>query len=212
VNASKSTNTSDKSNQSSMSAFENAFNNIFSTSSQYGGALYGAGLQREKTTLPVLQQFASQTMEAMRTGGVGTNIPIVSRALDASTAASGQNMESLRQTLARSGYGGSSFATNALTGQSQAAGQQAAAIGPGIAQSFIGAAPQIGLDTGGLSAMGQAAGLTTTGTSSGTTSSMGRTQESGVSSGTSTTTSNPGFWNTFLQGLSGGADVAGAFA
>jgi hypothetical protein len=159
----------------------------------------------------VLQQFASQAMEAMRTGGVGTNIPIVSRALDASTAASGQNMESLRENLARSGYGGSSFATNALTNQAQTAGQQAAAIGPAAAESYIAAAPQIGLDTGGTSAMAQAAGLVTSGTSSGSSSGTSSGSGTGTSTETGQSTTNPGFWDTFFQGLSGGSNLVGAF-
>jgi hypothetical protein len=251
MNAGPSTSSSGSSNTSSASAssgfgswlstFENAFSNLFNTNSSqatsntgtstsstvspYAADLYKAGLQRVNTTAPVLQQFSNQALEAMRTGGVGTNIPIVSRAIDASTAASGISMEQLRQNLARAGFSGSSFATNALTNEATAAGQSAAAIGPAAAQSYIAQAPTLGLDTGGTNAVAQAGGLdaTTTGatagtgtstetgsgTSSGTTggNSSGAGSQYGNTIGTSngtqqqTSQTTPGFWDTFLQGL-----------
>lgn len=134
-----------------------------------------------KTWMPVQNQLASQTGEAMRTGGVNAQIPIISRAVDAARQGATQTEEQTRQALARSGTSGPE--AQAILGQERMAeGDRIAGIGPGIASQFIAQAPA--MSEAGIGDAFRAA--------------------SAAMMGSMTTRETPSFWDLFSQGLGGG--------
>lgn len=134
---------------------------------------------------PTTTALGNQTAQALNTGGVTAQVPIINRALDASRAAYTTSIESLRQNLARWGQGSSTSGQSVLAGAQQAGQQQVAATGPQTTLQFLQSAlPMIfGLNSNAIGAGGTAGGL----------------------SNTQTTT--PGFWDFFVQSLNGGAGL-----
>ena len=92
---------------------------------------------------PVQTQLFSQISEALRTGGVGAQIPIIQQAVSQSQAALGTSLQQSGDELARSGLAGTPFAARALGEQRRAGAQQIAGIPTQGAQQLIGQAPQI---------------------------------------------------------------------
>ncbi len=155
------------------------------TSSPYAPLL----AQFTKAGLPIFQQLSSQIGEALRTGGVNANIPIINRSVDAAREGASTSMESTRQALARAGLGDSSFAQRILSEQGTSSGESISQIPTNAAASLIGAAPGVGSTA--VSAGGIAAGADY--------SSQGQT------------TSTPSFWSQFLQGLQSTGQAFGAY-
>lgn len=147
-------------------------------SSPYATLLANWSDRLMKTWMPVQNQLASQTGEALKTGGVNAQIPIISRAVDAARQGATQTEEQTRQSLARSGTSGPE--AQAILGEERMAeGDRIAGIGPGIASQFISQAPQMS-----QAGIGQAF--------SGAGQAMW---------GNMTTTSTPSFWDFFIRGL-----------
>lgn len=218
-----------KSFGTSSGSFSNWLNNLLNFSQQqtstttqtspYASALARFGIGQEKTAQPIMSLLGSQTLEALRTGGVNAFIPWISRAVDAVKQAGASGVQGLRQQLARGGFGGTLAGQGALAQAQQQAGETAASTPSNLAMQLIsGAGPfATGLATGGggqiAAAMPFAATGTTTGTTTGTQTgaqtSGGQTfqqeQQSGVNYGQSQTTSTPSFWDYLLQGLQAGS-------
>lgn len=161
-----------------------------STSSPYAAILEGIGSQMWRTAKPVYQTYASQAEEALRTGGVNAQIPSVSRAVGAAREQQSQSTTDLRQRLAQSGLAGTSFAQALLQEDASQGGQAVANIPAEATSAFVGqAVPQVlGMGRAGVGAIGQAAGID------------------------QTTTSTPSFWDFFTKGLSAGAQTGGDIA
>ena len=148
------------------------------TTSPYAPALWAMASQRNRATMPVLNELSAETQNALQTGGVNSGEPLINRQTDAAREASSQGMETTRQNLARAGLSGTSFAQAILGTQNQSNAGNIANIGPNVASSFIAGAPNIGLNASGLSTAASAAGLDTT------------------------TTATPSSWSDFISTLS----------
>lgn len=160
-----------------------------STSSPFAPILMGWGSKLFKSALPVLQQYSGQVGEALRTGGVNSNIPLINAQTSAAREGNSQSLTQLRQQLAASGLAGTSFG-NALIEQEQMTGNsQVSQIGPNTAASLIssGVPTVAGIAGEGGSLAGTAAGLDTT-----------TTQES-----------TPSFIDSLLAGVNAGSNSFG---
>lgn len=205
--------------------FQQSSSGTSSQTSPYAERLARFGTQQEKTAQPILSLLGSQTLEALRTGGVNAFLPWISRAVDAVRQAGSSGVQSLRQQLARGGFGGTEAGQGAVAQAQQQAGETAAATPTDLVMQLIsGAGPfATGLAAGGG---GQIAGampgaMTTafTGASRGTQTgqqtsggqSYGQQTSSGVNYGQSQTTTTPSFWDYFLSGLDSGAELGSAF-
>ena len=140
-----------------------------------------AGLiaQFSKAFLPSAKAFGAQETEALKTGGVNAQIPIINRAVDASRGAESEANTQLQESLARAGLANTSFGAQILGNQEMAAKQKTAEIPTDIAGQFIGAVP--GTAGTGVGAASAAAGANFT------------------------RTSTPSFWDLFTQGLTAGS-------
>jgi hypothetical protein len=156
------------------------------TTSSYAAPLFRAGMSRIKSTLPVLQAFASQILESIRTGGLTSAIPSINRTQSALREQSSQNLTETAESLSMHNVRGSA-AEGIIAGGEATAGEQIANVGPDFARAMMGAAPGIGLDTGGFSAVQAAMG------------------------GNISTSSSyqPGFWSTFNNIAGSAAQGAG---
>lgn len=163
-----------------------------SVSSPYASTLGSMGKQEFKIAQPLLQTLGSQFLEALRTGGVNSFLPWITRALDASRQSASQGIQSLRQNLARTGLGGSSFGQSEIDQAQMQAGESANQTPAQMVMQFIQGAP------------GFAQGLASDAT--------GNIAAAGNLDQTTNTTSTPSFWDTFMQGLQGGGAIASAFA
>lgn len=89
---------------------------------------------------PVRREIGRQTREALRTGGVGAQIPIIQRAVEQSSLAGSQAMRDAESGLAASGLTGTPFGQRILaqlSGQTRFATSQ---LPTQFAQSLISAA------------------------------------------------------------------------
>ena len=94
---------------------------------------------------PVREQLGAQIGEALRTGGVGAQLPIIQQAVEQSRAATANTLSGQRQELARSGLTDTPFASTALAGTELKGNQQTAGIPSQLAQWLIAmAAPTFG--------------------------------------------------------------------
>ena len=93
--------------------------------------------------IPALDTFIAQMDEALKTGGVGAQIPLISRATEASRQATSNALSQLDEQLAASGLGRSSYGMR-NRGDILLRGEQATAdVGPRIAQEFINLGAQV---------------------------------------------------------------------
>jgi hypothetical protein len=110
-----------------------------------GGSGYGSmsGIEQALAgaAVPGQKLLAKQTLEALRTGGVGARIPIIQRAVEAATAAGGQAMEKTRQGVARAGLTGSPFDVNTQLAGNTAISSAIAGIPAKAGMEMVGAAP-----------------------------------------------------------------------
>lgn len=101
----------------------------------------GAGPAAER--VPTLDTLIAQIDEALKTGGVGAQMPIISRATEASRRATSSALSQLDEQLAATGLGRSSYGMR-NRGDILLRGEQATAdIGPRIAQQFVDLGAQI---------------------------------------------------------------------
>ena len=138
-----------------------------------------------KSFLPAAKTFGAQETEALKTGGVGAQIPIINRAVDASRGAESSANQETQQALARAGLANTSFGASILGNQNMAGRQATAAIPTNIASQFISAVPG--------------------------TASTGVGAASAAASANRSMTSTPSFWDSLQQGLKTGLDPGGVF-
>ena len=153
---------------------------------------YSQGLAREAkdefaVSDPIIKTLGAQYLEALRTGGVNSFIPWLTRAIDSVRQAGSQSMEQVRQQLARTGLGRSSegSAILAQTGQEQA---NTTALTPSqMIMQFIGGA----------------------GNFAGNVASLGSRNLATAAqfNNTRTTTSTPSFWDQFQQAVGVGQNL-----
>lgn len=210
-------------------SFSNWLNNLLnfrqsstgttSTTSPYAQALERFGVQQEKTAQPILSLLGSQTLEALRTGGVNAFLPWIQRAVDAVRQAGSSGVQALRQNLARGGFGNTLAGQGAVAQAQQQAGETAAATPTDLAMQLITGAPSFatGLASGGGGQIAAAMPGATTTTATGTTTGQQTGQQtsggqayqqatqSGVNVGQGTQTTTPSFWDYLLQGLQAGS-------
>ena len=205
-----------------------------STSSPYAGPLANLATILQGIGSPIAGQLGSQYLEALRTGGVGSFLPFITRAMDAVRQGGSQSIQQLRQMLARSGFANSAMTPGTLAQANQQVNQQAAMTPSEMLQSWIsGAGPfatnLISQALGGLQAagsltrniQGQTTGQvsgTSTGTTSGTSSydpgllqwlSLGMGNPIGLgSSSLGSTVSQPlgSMWDWFSGAMPGASD------
>lgn len=163
-----------------------------STSSPYAGPLGQMGKTEFGIAKPLMSTLGSQFLEALKTGGVNSFLPWITRALDASRQSSSQGLEGARQKLAQTGLGGSSFGQQELSAAKTDAGNQANQIPANMIMQFLQGAPQFALGLGSQASGNYAA--------------------AGGLDNTTQTTSTPSFWSQFMQGLQGGGQIAAAYA
>jgi len=137
---------------------------------------------------PTLSTLSAQTQSGLQTGGVNTQIPSINASLAASRQAYSTSQQALKNQLGESGLANSSFGRQILGQSAATAGQGIADIPTNMTNNFLrGAAPTV--VGAGVGALGQAAGLNTTGT----------------------TKSTPSAWDSFVQAAHFGMDPAGLF-
>ena len=151
------------------------------TSSPFAPYLAQDGSQLFNLAKPVISNLSSQATSALQTGGVNAQIPSINASLDSSRRSASTSDTNLRQSLAKSGLGGTSFGNAILGEQEGTTSQNIAAIPGTAANSFLGMAAPAVIQEGnaGLGALGTAGSLDT------------------ATAGTQTAS----FWDTFMQGV-----------
>ena len=128
-----------------------------------------------KSFLPAARTFGAQETEALKTGGVNAQIPIINRSVDASRGAESSQNQETQQALARAGLDRTSFGAQILGDQNLKAREDTAAIPTNIASQFISAVPG--------------------------TSNTGVGAASAAALADRITTSTPSFWDVLMQGF-----------
>lgn len=109
---------------------------------QYARALFNQ-------TSPLRKEFTDQSLEALKTGGIGAQIPLIARAVEASKAQTSQNLQTTQENLAKSRLAGTPFGQAIMAGSRIAGDQATARIPTDYAQGFISQIPGfIGAMTG----------------------------------------------------------------
>lgn len=161
-----------------------------STSSPWASSLGAIGNQQWRIAKPLLQQMGSQFLEALRTGGINSFIPWISRAMDTVRRSSSQGIENLRQNEARTGQAGSTFGQQAITSAQTQAGEEANNTPEQMIMQWIQQAPGF---AGNLAARA-----------------TGSLSSAASFDNTVKQTSQPGFWDLFSQGLQSGGMIGAA--
>lgn len=94
-----------------------------------------------RTARPIQKEFGAQTLEALRTGGVGAQIPIIQRAVEQTRQAGAQGLRATEESLAQRNLGGTPFGERILAQTRQQGRLAAAQIPTQFAQQFITGAP-----------------------------------------------------------------------
>lgn len=92
-------------------------------------------------------ELLSQFTEALRTGGIGAQIPIVQQSVSEANRATSDTLRQTEDSLARSGLSRTPYGQAILSGTRMQGNQAAAQIPTNYAQQFISQAPQF---TGGI--------------------------------------------------------------
>lgn len=120
--------------------------------------LLGAAKELISEAKPLRQEVMGQTLEAMRTGGVGAQLPIVQKGMEASRAATSSALTQQAGSLGRQGLGRSSYG-NALQASTLLQGELATqAIPQEVAAQFIAGAPSLMMGVGGQGMQGLSTG------------------------------------------------------
>ena len=107
-----------------------------------------------QTQQPIRKELSGQILEALRTGGVGAQIPVVQRAVENTKQATSGALRNTESALQGGNLMNTPFGQTILAQQRQSGAQAASNIPTDIARAFIGGAPEF-IGTAG----GQAAGL-----------------------------------------------------
>lgn len=86
-------------------------------------------------------ELLGQITEALRTGGIGAQIPIIQQSVSASNQAASDALRQTRDSLAQSGLSRTPYGQSILAGTRMQGAQQTAGIPTQYAQSFIDQAP-----------------------------------------------------------------------
>ncbi len=134
-----------------------------SQSSPYASALWSLGSQLFREANPTLKLLFGQMQEALKTGGVGAQIPIIQQAVASARSAQAGALGSAKDAMARLGLGSSPLANSQLASANMNIEQGIAGIPTSMAQQMIGQAGSLasGVTGMGLGTAGTAAGLDT---------------------------------------------------
>jgi len=205
------------------------------TSSPYAALLARIGQGLSGTGTAITKTVGQQMLEALRTGGVGSFIPWITRNLDTVRSAASGGVQGLRQQLARAGFGNTAAGQAQIAQAQQAAGEEVAQVPSRAVQSLVSEAPGFGLSaatagTGAISAAQPFASTTQTTNQFATQSQQQEQQQSqfiqqqiqniinnsiqqggfsNVGTGTSSSHQQPGFWDLFMSGLQDAAVLGG---
>lgn len=116
------------------------------------------GLYNE--TSPLRQEYGNQSLEALRTGGITAQVPIINRAVEASRSSLGDNLRNLTEDLAKYRLTGTPFGQQ-IYNQARIGGEaNVANIAPSYAANFISQVPSFvsALTGTGMQGMGAGAG------------------------------------------------------
>ena len=172
-----------------------------STTSPYAAPLANIGTLLTNVGSPLTSLAGSQYLEALRTGGVNSFLPFITRALDAVRSQGSESVQNLRQMLARSGLGRTGLGQADLAQAQQQAGQNVASTPMEFIQQTIQNAGGFGANL-----LGAATGaLSNAGSLSRST--MGTSTETG----TTGTTRIPGLLDWFQIGA-GSPGLAGGIS
>jgi hypothetical protein len=98
---------------------------------------------------PVRQEIFRQVTEALKTGGVGAQIPLITRAVESSRAATSRTLAETEASLGRSRLAGTPFGQRILA-ETRLGGETATAqIPTALAQQFTSVAPNLALGSAG---------------------------------------------------------------
>lgn len=116
-------------------------------------------LETERVAGPVRESLFKQILEALQTGGVGAQIPIIGQAQERQQQALSRSIEGTKEDLFRAGLGQSPFGIDILSRQRTAGEQGIARIPTDIAQQFISMAMpgSLGATQSSIGGLGQAA-------------------------------------------------------
>lgn len=114
----------------------------------------------EQQAAPIRGEQYGQMLEALRTGGVGAQIPLIQRSVANQLRATGDTLRELRGSLTGANLAGTPFGQRAIGDILLQGRSQAANFGPQLAASLAQQVPQVSLSTiqallGGLSAQGR---------------------------------------------------------
>lgn len=117
-----------------------------SSSSRPTGVQKQAMIGTYQSTMPILQELSRQILEALKTGGVGAQIPMIQRLIEATSKSASDTTRSATTSVARSGAGeyGRNF-LEAVKGQGGFSVSQAALQ---AIQALLGQAGDIGMMRG----------------------------------------------------------------
>jgi hypothetical protein len=118
--------------------------------SPYAPMLAAFAKSQIKRSNQILNPLTAQTAEALKTGGVNAQIPIINRAVDASRGAESTSNLTTQEALSRAGLAGTSFGANVMASNRMAGAEETAAIPASVASQFIGNAGSLGLGMGSL--------------------------------------------------------------
>lgn len=99
--------------------------------------------------------------EALKTGGIGSNIPIIQQAVTQMNTGTARSMEAARAGMGRLGIGDDPTSQGILSQLLMGGNQRSAEVGPELAMQFIGMGPGMSGSTAatGISGLGTAAGI-----------------------------------------------------
>lgn len=115
---------------------------------QYARALFNE-------TSPLRQEYTKQALEGLRTGGIGAQIPLIARAVEASKAQTSQDLLTTQENLNKSRLSSTPFGQAILAGTRIAGNQATARIPTDYAQGFIQQVPGYAMGLTGQAVQGQ---------------------------------------------------------
>jgi hypothetical protein len=119
--------------------------------------LGGQGRRLFRGIFPLFKELTGQQLEALRTGGVGAQIPVIQRAVEQTRLATARGLTDVEQGLAAQGLAGTPFAARMQAQLAQQGRLAASQIPTNIAQQFIAGIPgQIQTGLGGAAQLGGA--------------------------------------------------------
>lgn len=125
--------------------------------------LFGMGVSDWQRQAPIRKEFENQLLSAITTGGVGAQLPIVSKSVEGSKQATSQAMEAMDERLSTTGLAGTPYGERARAGTQLQGEQATAAIPTNFAQQLISMIPGYtqAAASGGMQGVGSVLGADT---------------------------------------------------